>query len=302
MLTHHRPVQWGWKGNLHCHTACLWLLCGWVMLPLSHHGGPWLRNKRSRAGFPGPSCRRSHSPQSPVQQNYKNWYFNILFLQKNHHFSRKFTTTDVLKWQCMVMTCAHLWHRETHPEQLFRQLQQSSRKDQNKVCSVANLLLLHVWGHHQHLCCWVLHLQTTTTTTALIIGLRIAHFQTDILFRVKSWQFPTSSSLRMVAASLVTNSFSKWLITILFIPAMQQSRVWMWRQKNSWTRKAFSETKVFTIWPIGCSCSLRKLLARSDIPENCLLKTRIVLQKTTFHWKVPTISNTHHDVQHYSNV
>jgi hypothetical protein len=28
----------------------------------------------------------------------------------------------------------------------------------------------------------------------------------------------TSSSLMMVAASLVTKSFSKWLITILFIP------------------------------------------------------------------------------------
>lgn len=30
--------------------------------------------------------------------------------------------------------------------------------------------------------------------------------------------FLTSSSLRIVAASLVTNSFSKWLMTILFIP------------------------------------------------------------------------------------
>lgn len=68
MLTHHRPVQWGWRGSLRCRTACLWQLCGWAPLPLSRRGGPWLRNKRSQAGSPGPSCRHFRSPQSPVQK------------------------------------------------------------------------------------------------------------------------------------------------------------------------------------------------------------------------------------------
>lgn len=185
MLTHHRPVQWGWRGSLHCRTACLWLLCGWVTLPLSHHGGPWLRSKRSRAGFPGPSCRRSHSPQLPAQQKrIQNWYFNFISSGKPNTF----------QWSSPLWTRlnvnAHLWHRQAHPEQLFCHFQQSSRKYQNKVCSVANLLLLHVWCHHQHLCCWVLHLQTTTTTTTIVLITRLgfAHFPTDVTIGVKSWR------------------------------------------------------------------------------------------------------------------
>lgn len=51
----------------------------------------------------------------------------------------------------------------------------------------------------------------------------------------------------------------------------------MRQQRDGWNRK----TKVLTIRPVGSSCGLRKLLARSDVPENGLLKSRIVLRKTT---------------------
>ena len=42
----------------------------------------------------------------------------------------------------------------------------------------------------------------------------------------------TSSSFKMVAASLVTNSFSRWLITILFWPKADQSH---WLSKIQWS-------------------------------------------------------------------
>lgn len=118
----------------------------------------------------------------------------------------------------MIRSSAYLGHRQPHPEQLFSQLKQSSSKHKNKVCAISNLLLLHVGGHHQHFGSRVLHLFNKMTFTNIVFSFFINHScrQHD------EKRFLTSSSLRIVAASLVTNSFSKWLMTILFIPKRHQ--------------------------------------------------------------------------------
>ena len=66
LLTHHRPVRWGWRGSLRCRTVYWWLLSGSKMWPPWHRGGCWLRNTRSLAGYPGPFYTPSRSLQSPV--------------------------------------------------------------------------------------------------------------------------------------------------------------------------------------------------------------------------------------------
>ena len=45
------------------------------------------------------------------------------------------------------------------PEQIFRCPQQSSSKDDNEVCGVTNLILLHLGAEDEELSCGMLHLQ-----------------------------------------------------------------------------------------------------------------------------------------------